>query len=469
MDFELKHPSLLLADVDGTLLDTEGLHASAYSDALLKLGGRAINYDEYLAIRPEERGSPVDYYRALYSDVDAPALRAEKAMSYRRRLALDADLYPGVWAILRAFSESGRVGLVTSSSQSSVVALCETLLHWLDPSVVISRDTGGVRPKPSAEPYQRALSELGASTENTLVIEDSPEGVASAKAAGLRCIAKIGRWSAEDLAEADEVVDSFSQLLVTHQVSGGRIATVAHANRPGSVKDAADLLDALIPIDSDRINVVSIGGFPFSCKTSVTTELVRMRKVESVALPTEAVIKSRSQRAALDLDGCDAMAHDLGALRRMVAELLERHTIRIPTYSWGSGTISQRQPTNLRTRGGSTIVVDGSVALEPEVLTISNLGIAFVPVEFRGWIASAVRRDVEERCWVEDDAILMNQRKAVTAARQVLAALPRLNFVVEVSGDRVEPLLSIVRASELSDIVYDSLVTLSAGQVGDLL
>jgi beta-phosphoglucomutase-like phosphatase (HAD superfamily) len=46
-----------------------------------------------------------------------------------------------------------------------------------------------LRHKPHPEPYSTALKLLNCLPENSFAIEDSPLGIASAKAAGLKCIA----------------------------------------------------------------------------------------------------------------------------------------------------------------------------------------------------------------------------------------------------------------------------------------
>ena len=60
------------------------------------------------------------------------------------------------------------------------------------------------RHKPDPEPYLRAAELLGLAPRQCAAVEDSPTGLASARAAGLLCIAVPGPATAEcDLSAAD--------------------------------------------------------------------------------------------------------------------------------------------------------------------------------------------------------------------------------------------------------------------------
>jgi sugar-phosphatase len=60
--------------------------------------------------------------------------------------------------------------------------------------------------KPDPEGYAKALALLG-DPRDALVCEDTEAGIAAAKAAGLRVIAKRGTLDANRLRAADELVD----------------------------------------------------------------------------------------------------------------------------------------------------------------------------------------------------------------------------------------------------------------------
>jgi len=83
-------------------------------------------------------------------------------------------------------------------------------------AIVTSDDV--VHGKPDPEGYLRALQLLG-NPSDALVFEDTEAGITSAKAAGLRVIAKLGTLDPERLREADELVDRIDVELVRRCLS----------------------------------------------------------------------------------------------------------------------------------------------------------------------------------------------------------------------------------------------------------
>jgi HAD superfamily hydrolase (TIGR01509 family) len=68
------------------------------------------------------------------------------------------------------------------------------------------------RPKPAPDLFLHAAAGSGTDPTRCLVIEDSPFGVAAAKAAGMRCLGFAGLTDPDRLAEADATFLSMSEL-----------------------------------------------------------------------------------------------------------------------------------------------------------------------------------------------------------------------------------------------------------------
>ncbi len=66
--------------------------------------------------------------------------------------------------------------------------------------------------KPDPEPYLKALHHLGSKPESSVVIENAPMGIRSAKSAGLTCYAIETSLSGEYLHEADLVFHNHQAL-----------------------------------------------------------------------------------------------------------------------------------------------------------------------------------------------------------------------------------------------------------------
>lgn len=80
-----------------------------------------------------------------------------------------------------------------------------------------------VRGKPDPEGYLAAASRLGAPAGTCIVIEDSPAGLAAARAAGMQTIGVTTTFPAESLAPVDALVSSLEAVRLerVHEGAGG--------------------------------------------------------------------------------------------------------------------------------------------------------------------------------------------------------------------------------------------------------
>jgi len=97
----------------------------------------------------------------------------------------------GVTALLRECRQHGRrMAIATTSSRRNVEALLDTQLgaqwHDLFEALVCGEDVKAKKPDPEA--YRRVVDALDVSPGESLVVEDSPDGAAAARRAGLPVI-----------------------------------------------------------------------------------------------------------------------------------------------------------------------------------------------------------------------------------------------------------------------------------------
>jgi len=109
--------------------------------------------------------------------------------AHRDLLLAEQQARPGI-ADWLAEAEAGGLGIAIASSSEAewVLPLLERIgLHTRFSHVV---NAGGpLRPKPAPDVYVEACRRLGVAPQRSIAIEDSPHGIAAAKAAGLRCVA----------------------------------------------------------------------------------------------------------------------------------------------------------------------------------------------------------------------------------------------------------------------------------------
>lgn len=186
-------PAAVLFDMDGTLIDSEGLWLDAEIAVMASLGATWQERDqEHCLGGPLER---VADYMIERSGADATpeavGLMLLDAMEQRLREA-PLSWRPGARALL---VECRSVGVPTALVSASWNRLIDAV------NEKITADIGGVafdaivagddveNSKPHPDPYLTAAAALGAAPRDCLALEDSPTGVRSAADAGCRVVA----------------------------------------------------------------------------------------------------------------------------------------------------------------------------------------------------------------------------------------------------------------------------------------
>jgi HAD superfamily hydrolase (TIGR01509 family) len=211
----------LLFDCDGTLVDTEAASYQAWQE-VFAARGHELSLDRWGAAVGTIGGfDPVaELERLAGGAVDRDALAAQ-LMARERALGELELLRAGVPEYLAGARELGlKTGIVTSSSTDWVAGHLERLdaADGWDCIVAANGDASVAKPRPTL--YLRALELLSVSPSDAIAIEDSPNGVSAAKAAGLFCVAVPNPVTAGlDLAEADVVVESLSDLPLAEVLS----------------------------------------------------------------------------------------------------------------------------------------------------------------------------------------------------------------------------------------------------------
>jgi len=178
----------LFWDNDGVLVDTEPLYFQATAETLREVG---IDLTEFFFRRlclTEGRSSFDLAAEQGFSPETVTAMIARRNSRYTELLRSGGLIMDGVEETLAALSGRLTMGIVTSSRRVHFEAAHQgtgrLLSHF---AFTLTREDYG-RSKPDPEPYRLALSRVGLPPEACLAIEDSPRGLESAVAAGLRCI-----------------------------------------------------------------------------------------------------------------------------------------------------------------------------------------------------------------------------------------------------------------------------------------
>jgi HAD superfamily hydrolase (TIGR01509 family) len=178
----------LLLDFDGVIADTENIHVAAWQRTLAELGWQVP--DDVCARAAEEDDR--DFVAGLFDSqkIQKPDVAGWVDRKQALTIAMLQDsprLYPGVAALVEAVRGRLRLAVVTGTWRANVEAVLQAAgLSSAFELIVAKEDVARVKPAPDA--YRHALKRLALKPSQVVAIEDSPTGVASARAAGLRVL-----------------------------------------------------------------------------------------------------------------------------------------------------------------------------------------------------------------------------------------------------------------------------------------
>ncbi|MGW5266106.1 HAD family hydrolase [Microbispora sp. NPDC004025] len=186
-------PAAVLFDMDGTLVDTEGLWWDACVEVAGGLGSPLGKADRKALYGLSVEDAALHITAALDTaggpgGPGAPAVEAMLTDAFTARLGSGVTTLPGAVALLEALRAAGvPAGLVSASPRPVVDLVLETVGGHRFRLSVAAGDSA--RNKPAPDPYLAAAARLGVDPAACVAIEDSPTGVASARAAGCAVIA----------------------------------------------------------------------------------------------------------------------------------------------------------------------------------------------------------------------------------------------------------------------------------------
>ncbi len=216
----------VIFDFDGVLADSEPIHLRAYQAVLEPEGihlAREEYDDRYLGF--DDAGLFWQLAGDRHLDVSADIVERwidAKTSYVQRLLASDSILFPGAAACVRDLST--RVPLaIASGALEPEIALVLEAAGLRDRFKAVASASDGVRGKPEPDLYLLALAKLRQSSQvdaaSCVAVEDSIWGLRAAQAAGLRTAAVTHTYSAAQLAGADLVVETLSELTLDRLAS----------------------------------------------------------------------------------------------------------------------------------------------------------------------------------------------------------------------------------------------------------
>ena len=187
-------------DFNGVIIDDEPLHLKAYTEALAEEGVELTEGDYFQSLGMDD----VTFVRAAFervgrelSDDVLMSVMASESAKHRALVERELPLSPGVVTFVKALSRRYPLGVVSMATRDGIdYGLGRAGLAPYFNVVVSAGDVTACKPDPCC--YTKALELLNArrgqaqvlpvAPAECLVIEDSPPGIRSARAAGMRTL-----------------------------------------------------------------------------------------------------------------------------------------------------------------------------------------------------------------------------------------------------------------------------------------
>ncbi|SNZ20299.1 HAD family hydrolase [Cohaesibacter gelatinilyticus] len=228
----------LIFDVDGTLAETEEAHRQAFNVTFKQAGldwhwSKELYRDLLKVTGGKER---MNAYQAgltqahpFLNEAQIADLHQQKTRRYGQILAEGhLSLRPGVETLInRARNSNIRLAIATTTNIPNVDALIQCC--WNLPAhevfeVIAAGDEVDTK-KPAPDVYLLALERLGLGPQDCIAIEDSRNGVLSAKAAKIPVLTAPSWYtSGDDVSKSDWLVEDLTDPLIA-QLLGTQLVT----------------------------------------------------------------------------------------------------------------------------------------------------------------------------------------------------------------------------------------------------
>ncbi len=222
----MNKPYGLIFDVDGVIADSERVNAAASIRVFADLFGvhdvQREDFEAGLGRGAEEyvKAAALIHGLKLTHQQIAAATRARQENFLEILEEEPLQPFPGVLELMNAAlaHDDFHVAIATSSAREKSEAVLQSANIPYEQMTYITGD-GVKRKKPDPELFIAAARHIGIPPHNCVVIEDAPNGIQAAHAAGCKCIAVTNSASAEKLSQADLIVSSLAQVSIYNVMS----------------------------------------------------------------------------------------------------------------------------------------------------------------------------------------------------------------------------------------------------------
>lgn len=210
---------VVLLDLDGLLVDSEPLHGKAWQKAAEEIG-TSISDEEIKKFTGVGNIVVANFLKEkIETPLNAEDLIKKKVAKYMALLK-NIKLMPGIKELLVKVKKNHlRMAVVSGAPRSEAIPSLQYpgIFSYFD--VIISQEDAK-NPKPAPDAYLLAAKKLNVLPKECIALEDSETGVASARAAGVYCIAVPNEYSKnQNFSKANLKIESIQAILGENSIN----------------------------------------------------------------------------------------------------------------------------------------------------------------------------------------------------------------------------------------------------------
>jgi beta-phosphoglucomutase len=215
----------VIFDFDGVISDSEPCHFAAANKVLDDFGIQLTQqqyYADYLGFTDYELFETVKKkYKTDFKGTSIEQLVERKAEVFQELIRQTDHLINGIIELIGRLKRNGIKVAVNSGAIAADIKIMLAGSAIEDSFDVIVSADDITKGKPDPEGYLLTLEKLNTvsdspiSAKQCVVIEDSRWGIISAKKAGMHAVAVTNSYTAEELKDAEMIIDSVRQLKVS--------------------------------------------------------------------------------------------------------------------------------------------------------------------------------------------------------------------------------------------------------------
>lgn len=203
----------IIFDMDGVLADSEPLICEA-ACAMFRERGVIVSPEDFLPFVGAGENRYIGGVAEKHGiTLDIAEAKARTYALYLDRVPGRLQSFPGaVEQVAACRAQEWPCAVASSADRIKVEAnLLKIGLPWTSWAAVITAEDVERR-KPDPAIFLLAAARMGVAPEHCTVVEDAVNGIAAAKAAGMRCVAVATTFPADALAAADVVRPSIAEI-----------------------------------------------------------------------------------------------------------------------------------------------------------------------------------------------------------------------------------------------------------------